>query len=195
MKNTKKYTIEELFEKFGKKREHAEQVKKNASMLFDAVNGVVINLSPKAKEYLLAAAYLHDIGYFIDKKSHHKHTMDLILQYGIDGYEEEEETKIIANIARYHRSSFPNIEEHKEFASLKSQNRDLVQKLASILRIADGLDKPEKNLILQIYAENTHENIVFTVKSIGFKPKLISAQEKSDLFELTFNKKVSFILQ
>ena len=119
--------------------------------------------------------------------------MNLILENGIAGFDEEE-TKIIAHIARYHRSSLPDETKHKRFASLDENQKQLVKKLGAILRIADGLDKPAKNLILRIEAKETPESIDFYLKTIGFKPKLKMAQEKSDMFETVFNKKVNFYL-
>ena len=182
MKTEKKLTSEELFQKFGKKKEHALQVQNYSEKLFNIIDGSLENFPAKAKEYLKIAAYLHDIGYSVEKKSHHKHTMTLILENGIDGFSDVE-TRIIANIARYHRASFPSVDRHEEYAKLSEEDRMLVQKLSAILRMADGLDKPEKNLILRIEMQNLPDSIVFTVKTVGFKPKLIAAKEKSDLFE------------
>lgn len=186
------YTAEELFEKFSDRKEHAKQVQQYAEKLFDALNtGGICNFTQKEKEYLSKAALLHDIGYFVEQKSHHKHTMKMILEYGIKGFDSDE-INLVANIARYHRSSFPKEEKHKNYAILDDKQKETVKKLASILRIADGLDKPSKNLILRIEAKETTDSIDFYLKTIGFKPKLKMAEEKSDLFEETFKKKVNF---
>ena len=171
---------DEIFEKFGKNKEHAKQVEQYAEKIFDALNGKIINYGQREKLYLKTAAYLHDVGYYIEKKSHHKHTLKIIMENGLKDFDEEEK-KIIANIARYHRSSFPNQEKHKHFAELNETQKEIVTKLGAILRIADGMDKPSKNLILRIEAEETPETINFYIKTIGFKPKLDMAKEKSDL--------------
>ena len=183
---------DEIFEKFGKNKEHAKQVEQYAEKIFDALNGKIINYGQREKLYLKTAAYLHDVGYYIEKKSHHKHTLKIIMENGLKDFDEEEK-KIIANIARYHRSSFPNQEKHKHFAELNETQKEIVTKLGAILRIADGMDKPSKNLILRIEAEETPETINFYIKTIGFKPKLDIAKEKSDLFEKLFNKPLNFI--
>lgn len=186
-------TEDEFFQKYGANKEHAKQVETYALKLFDALNeSGITDFSPRQREYLKIAAFLHDTGYHIEKKSHHKHTLKLILENGLSGYDETE-TKIIANIARYHRSSFPSEERHKHFASLNEEQKELVKKLGSILRIADGMDKPEKNLILGIKAVQTADSVDFHIKTIGFKPKLKMAQEKSDLFEDVFKKRVNFL--
>ncbi len=189
--NKIKYTKEEMFKKFGKNEEHAKQVEEYAEKIFDALNEKICSFSSREKEYLKTAAFLHDIGYFIDKKSHHKHTCSLILNNDLQDFNDDEK-KIIANIARYHRSSLPDENKHKNYALLTEEQKQLVKKLGSILRIADGMDKPSKNLILRISAQETPQSIDFYIKTIGFKPKLKNAQEKSDMFEHTFNKKVNF---
>ena len=114
------------------------------------------------------------------------------MKYSAEGTFTDDEKKIIANIARYHRSSLPDENKHKNYALLTEEQKQLVKKLGSILRIADGMDKPSKNLILRISAQETPQSIDFYIKTIGFKPKLKTAQEKSDMFENTFNKKVNF---
>lgn len=188
----KTLTEKEMFEKFGAQKEHAQQVEKYAEKILDALNECgFTNFSQREKQYLKTAALLHDIGYHIDKKAHHKHTMNLILEYGLEGFDEEE-TKLIANIARYHRSSFPNEEKHKNYAALSVEQKKLVSRLGAILRIADGMDKPDKNLILRVQAQQTQDSIDFYLKTIGFKPKLKMAQEKSDLFQEVFKKQVNF---
>ena len=184
----------EIFEKYCLDKEHALEVEKYSVMLFDSLNGIVFNFSQREKEYLCIASKLHDIGYYIEKKSHHKHTMNLILQEGLEGFSDEE-TLIIANIARYHRNSLPDEAEHEFYAKLTDNSKELVNKLASLLRIADGLDKPHKNLILRMRAENADNCLNLYIKTIGFKPSLKAAEHKKDLFESTFATQLNFIFE
>lgn len=184
-----------LFEKYGKNPEHAQEVCKYSVMLFDALKENIQefeNINEQSKKYLEIAAYLHDIGYSVDKKSHHKHTMDIILKEGIEGFSEEE-IKITANIARYHRNAFPNPEKHVNFAGLSAENQRLVTILGGIVRLADGLDKPHKNLILRISADENSKEINFNLKTIGFKPNLKMAENKKDLLEFALQKKINFV--
>ena len=192
MNNTQN-TILDIMTNCSTNIEHAKQVAEYCEKIIAALNGKILNFTEQEKNYLKTAALLHDIGYCIEKKSHHKHTMSIILKKGLAGFSEEE-TKIIANIARYHRSSLPDETKHEEYAKLTSEQKNTVKKLAAILRIADGMDKPHKNLIIKISAEQTEENINFQIKTIGFKPKLKSAKEKSDLFELITGKTTNYII-
>lgn len=184
----------EMFDKYCLDKEHAIEVEKYSVMLFDALNGVLFDLSDKEKEYLCIASKLHDIGYNVEKKSHHKHTLNMILEEGLADFSEEE-TLVIANIARYHRNSLPDEQEHEYYAKLSLESKLLVDKLASILRIADGFDKPHKNLILRLHAEKTSETTILYLKSIGFKPSLKAAENKKDLFEKTFKTQLNFVFE
>ena len=184
-----------LYEKYCKKKEHAQEVKKYAVMILNALaRGVKVfeNLPQKSVEYLEYAALLHDIGYAVEKKSHHKHAMNIIIDEGIDGFSKEE-ILIIANIARYHRGSFPDINKHEKFAGLSQNAQVLVSKLGAVLRLADGLDKPHKNLILRLKAEETEDSVELYLKTIGFKPNLKMAEGKKDLLEFVLQKKVKFL--
>ena len=183
-----------IFEKYCKDKEHAQEVKKYAVMIFSALKQDVDaykNLPQKSVEYLEQAALLHDIGYAVEKKSHHKHSMSLILNEKIDGFSDYE-VKIIANIARYHRGSFPDINKHDQFAQLDEKDRLAICKLGAVLRLADGLDKPHKNLILRMQAEETADSLCLYLKTVGFKPNLKMAEEKKDLLEFVLHKKVNF---
>lgn len=189
-----KKSIEEMVEKYCCEIEHAQQVLEYSIKLFDAMNGVICDFTTREKEYLEAAAKLHDIGYCVEKKSHHKHSMAMIEDEGLWGFDEEE-TKIIANIARYHRNSLPDEAKHENFSVLSDEKKLLVKRLGGILRIADGLDKPHKNLILKIRAEETSGTIDFYIKTVGFKPNLKATEAKKDLFEHTFQKTVQFLFE
>jgi len=185
---------EKIARKYHADIEHAKEVINYSKMIFDALNLVSKNLNESDKKYLIAAAMLHDIGYFVEKKSHHKHSMDLILQENIECFSKEE-ILLVANIARYHRGSFPDEKLHENYSILSFEKRNLVLKLASILRLADGFDKPHKNLILRMRVENKEDELVFYLKSVGFKPSLKAANQKKELLEFVYNKKISFVIE
>ena len=182
-----------IFKKYCKDKDHAYEVERYALMIFEAFTRIM-NFVPEAKDYLSHAAKLHDIGYCVEKKSHHKHAMKIIINEGIEGFTQEENL-IIANIARYHRGSLPDENKHECFAKLSAEKRLLVAQLASFLKIADGLDKPHKNLILRIRAEEQPECFNLYLKTVGFKPNLKMAEKKKDLFEYTFKKTLNFVFE
>lgn len=184
-----------VYEKYCKNEEHAKEVAKYALMILSALKDAVEaykNITERETLYLQIAALLHDIGYVVEKKSHHKHAMNLIIQEGLEGLDNEE-TKVTANIARYHRGSLPDETKHEIYKNLTPQQKNTVQLLGSIVRLADGFDKPHKNLILRMEAKETPDEVNLYLKTIGFKPNLNMAEKKKDMLELTLQKKINFI--
>ena len=111
-------TIEQYITKFYRNSEHAYEVKKLSLMLFDEVNSLLKKLPLKSRKILETAALLHDIGYNIDSKDHNKHSYNMIINNGINDFDDDE-TCLTAHIARYHRASLPNKTKHKAYSLLK----------------------------------------------------------------------------
>lgn len=105
----------------------------------------------KARGILEAAALLHDIGFAVSERRHHKHTRDLILKHPIPGMSEEE-TRAVACVARYHRRAEPSMK-HALFAKLGEPMRQTVRHLSALLRVADGLDRAHRGNVSEIRAE------------------------------------------
>ena len=139
-----KPTAEEMLLKYSKDTAHSNEVKRLALIIFDETNAKIHEMPQIEREYLQAAALLHDIGYFIEAKSHNKHSMHMIIKEGLYGFDERE-TKIIGCIARYHRGGLPDKESHEIYGSLDKKDRKTVKRLGGILKLADGLCKDDKN--------------------------------------------------
>ena len=60
----------------------------------------------REREWLEYAALLHDIGYSIHYRNHHKHAYYLITNAVLDAFDQRE-IEIIAHVARYHRGAAP----------------------------------------------------------------------------------------
>ncbi len=97
---------------------------------------------------------------------------------------------IAANIARYHRKSEPE-EKHDEFARLDKKEKDAVRKLASILRISDGLDKEHEQLVSQVIVEKKNSSLILNVHYDGnIKMGRLAINKKSAMFRNVFGMKV-----
>jgi len=123
---------------------HSEQVATLTMKLFDELRSLhgLANLERELIEY---AALLHDIGWHIGRKAHHKHSMYLILNGDLKPFAEEE-VQIMGNIARYHRKSPPK-RKHESYTALSPRARRIVDVGASLLRLADGLDRSHCQVI------------------------------------------------
>jgi len=136
-----------LGRKYDYETQHALTVARFAVELFDSTKKLH-KLGYDERTLLEIAALLHDIGYYIGVTDHHKHTYYLINASAIIGLDNMEKA-IVANVARYHSRSFPK-PDHKEYASLSAKRRQIVVKLAAILRLAEALDREHSNKVQQI---------------------------------------------
>ena len=96
-------------------------------------------LPPRHRLLLHVAALIHEIGLYVNNRSHHKHSMYLIMNSDLFGLGHHD-MLMIAMVARYHRRATPQVY-HEGFAALDRDDRLAVSKMAAILRVADALDR------------------------------------------------------
>jgi exopolyphosphatase/guanosine-5'-triphosphate,3'-diphosphate pyrophosphatase len=84
---------------------HALHVAGLALRLFDQTTSLH-GFGQREREWLEFAAILHDIGYLINSRQHHKHAYYLIKNSDLSGFTAEE-IDLVANVSRYHRRSVP----------------------------------------------------------------------------------------
>lgn len=169
---------------------HSQQVLKLSMKIFEEISGES-GLSEIDKEYLEAAAILHDIGHNLSHAQHHRHSYYLIRNCELLGFNDED-IEIIANIARYHRKSHPKIK-HENFNKLSPKNKEKVKKLSAILRIADGLDRGHNSIVKNLQIENRNNYFEINIISdSNTNPELEiwGANMRKELFEEVFGKKV-----
>jgi exopolyphosphatase/guanosine-5'-triphosphate,3'-diphosphate pyrophosphatase len=183
-----------LAENFGYEREHSHHVAHLALRIFDETKRLH-RLGKTEREYLEAAAILHEIGLSISHSQHHLHSYYLVRNADLLGFTENEK-EIIANIARYHRKSHPK-DKHSGIQNLSAEERSLVAQLASILRIADGLDRTHSSVIADLKGKMRKNSLQIRLKKKkGFPTdlELWGANRKKELFENTFKREVKFSL-
>ena len=120
---------------------HGTLVARFAARLFDDLASRH-RMSPRDRILLYAAALLHDVGDFVRYEGHHKHSYYLIVHADLMGLSPVER-EIVANVARYHRKSPPQLD-HENFRAISREERAKVKAMASILRIADALDREHR---------------------------------------------------
>ena len=180
--------VHEIGYRFRWDQKHVQHVTAMALQLFDACRSIH-NLDATQRSLLEYAALLHDIGYYISRSSHHKHSLYLIKQADWRGFLPEE-VDIMANVARYHRRSLPK-DDHSAFSRLSKEHQRLVRQLASFLRLANGLDRSHFQNVIGLRAEVGEKDLNIRIETKS-NPQLEiwSARRASDLFEATFQRKV-----
>jgi exopolyphosphatase/pppGpp-phosphohydrolase len=174
---------------------HARHVMRLSSLLFDATVPLH-HLPKKYTRFLERAALLHNTGMMIAARRHHKHTFRLINETPLPDFTNKERYEI-ACIARYHRRALPSLN-HDEFAALSKAAQKRVSALAAILRVADALDHNHDGRVLQIAADPAAcTKDVWTIR-LWTRPladldqEIEHANEKADLFEKAFHRKLLF---
>jgi exopolyphosphatase / guanosine-5'-triphosphate,3'-diphosphate pyrophosphatase len=169
-------------------QQHADTVRSMALSLFDQLRDLH-GLGNPEREYLEAAALLHDIGYHISHAAHHKHSYYLIRHSELLGFTDRE-IEIIANVARYHRKSHPKLK-HDGYPRLKDEDRNVVRILAGLLRVADGLDRRHmavfQELRCRIEEDAIHIDALLR-NSCDTSIELWGAERRKELLEETLGK-------
>jgi exopolyphosphatase/guanosine-5'-triphosphate,3'-diphosphate pyrophosphatase len=140
--------------------------------------------------WLEYAALLHDIGYLINPRQHHKHAYYLIANSDLGGFTAEE-IGVIANVARYHRRAMPGIK-HQEFEQLTPRLRRTVRILSALLRIADGLDRTHSAVVRTVNVKAGKALTIEATVAGDAEIELWAAQNRADLFEQVFRRRVRF---
>jgi len=170
-----------LMDRYGADRAHAEQVAELSGRLFDALRDVH-GLCLRQRFLLDIAARLHEIGLFINNRSHHKHSMYAILNSDLFGLSRAD-LVLVALIARYHRRSPPQ-PDHPHYGALPREAQMTVQKLAAILRVADALERCHLQRVRNLSARVQDGRLTLTIRDVeDLTIERMALREKGGLFE------------
>ncbi len=134
---------------------------------------------------LQVAAILHEVGTYVSPRAHHKHSEYLILNSEIFGLDRTDVT-IIALVARYHRHSGPSLD-HPPYASLSTEDRIRVSKLAAILRVADALERTHAQRVSKIRLHREPGKLRLQLPGLNDAAvERLAMVSKADLFEKIF---------
>ncbi len=180
----------QLMQRLDPEPSHALQVARLALEFFDAT-GFLHRESEEGRALLEAGALVHDIGWSVSGQKHHKHSARLIEEY-LWKHASPLQVLCLAALARYHRRAHPK-PGHRIFSSLPPDAQDRVRRLASLLRIADGLDRSHLGRVRQIAVRIEEGRCILQLTASGLCPSEIrAASEKKRLFEETFGLVVEF---
>ena len=180
---------QELLQESGWAWGHVQQVTRLAVQLFDQT-AALHDLPDSARPVLQAAALGHDIGYQRSHKRHHKESFRLLHKRLLPLVGDELAT-MTACVARYHRKALPK-SRHVGFRDLSAPARLTVERLAALLRIADGLDRAHMQRVRQMHSRITP--VRWQLIAIGAaETELWGAERKADLSERAFGRAVEIV--
>lgn len=181
------HSTKALGRKFALDEAHGGCVTVLALRLFDVMVEKGI-LDPRNKILLHVASWLHDIGHFISSQSHHKHAWYIIANSDLFGLRESDRL-LIGLIARYHRRAFPK-RTHEIYQTLSREKRLLIQKLASILRAVDALDRNHLQQSQNAQFEIVGKELLVTLFNQDPTIERIAMKQKGGMFEEVFGLRI-----
>lgn len=167
--------------------DHARQVTRLALQIYDSL-ALLHKYGRKERQILEYAGLLHDIGWVYGQKGHHVRSGRMILvdtSLPVIPHDRE----IIALVARYHRKRVPK-KPPQTFSFLKPKALRRVLLLASLLRIADGLDYTHANRVISLSCTIAPDAVICNPVFDGDGTiERTRALKKADLFEKTFGRR------
>ena len=174
-------SVLDLCQRCGWREDHARQVARLAAALFDQTRDVH-GLGEEARDLLVHAAHLHDIGEHVAGESHHKHSAYLIQHGRLRGFSPHE-VAVLATLARYHRRGEPKAS-FEPFGAMDADARAEVRLLAGLLQVADGLDRGHGAAVRDVHVDLTPDAVRCAVVADGdVDLDLWGARRKRSLFE------------
>lgn len=172
-------------------RHHAEHIRELSLQLFDQLQPVH-HLPADARVLLESAALLHDVGHTISNKGHHKHGEYLTLNGDIPGLDGRNRN-LVAAAVRYHNRKAEPSGNHPAYGALNNSDQRLARRLASILRIAEGLDHSHRRRVNAIHAKFQRGAVGLQIVARGDAAEDVrDANRSADLFEHEFRVRLYF---
>jgi CHAD domain-containing protein/uncharacterized protein YjbK len=167
---------------------HTRYVVSLSLILFEALQETY-HLPDKARDLIELGALLHDVGVSIDEAHHHSVGRDIVLSSDVPGLDEDDRALVACLVAFHRKKVRPETE--PAYIRLNKKKRRLALLLASLLRVADGLDYSHSQTT-QISSCTVKDDAVFLHIS-GPAEDGLRAIKKSDLWMKTIGGNVHII--
>ena len=169
---------------------HTHHVARLCLQIFDQTASAH-KLGEREREWLEYAAILHDVGYLINSRQHHKHSYYLIKNCDLVGFTADE-IELIANIARYHRKAIPE-DDHRTLKDLPEDLRDTLTVLGGILRVGDALDRSHFGVVQSVRCTMSSDAVdIGLVATDEAALEIWAARERTDLLSQGLKRTIRF---
>ena len=176
---------------YGVDRKHALDVRDAATFLFSTLRSLH-RLPPEYREWLSAAAMLYEVGDYVSRNGHHRHTHYIISNSEILGYTPQQR-RIIAAIARYLGKSRPTLEDGP-MKLLDPNDRADVQKAILLLRLARALNLGRSRAVEKVRVGVRSAGVKLTLlprRRMGVDLELWAIEKERDYFREVFGRELS----
>jgi exopolyphosphatase/guanosine-5'-triphosphate,3'-diphosphate pyrophosphatase len=170
---------------------HARQVQVLALQLYDQL-WPYHQLDFEARAILSSAAMLHDCGWLVNRKAHHRHGEYLIHNAkiaGLSGWEKN----MVASLVRYHNKKSEPSSTHPVFATLNGEQRKTTRILAGMLRLAESLESDHHQSISKINIDGGPRDVSIHVEMRdASRLNLAGIARKARLLEQELHMRLTF---
>lgn len=143
---------------------------------------------------LEVAAFLHDIGHFINTVDHDKHAWYIMQANPLIGLTKAQ-NEIVANVMRYHRKAMPGVQD-ENFRALSSKDRLVVIKLSALLRLADAMDVSHKRRVKDVSMKQVRNRWLLKLEGEeGLSLETWALEKRRSLFQDVFGMKLEIEAQ
>ncbi len=189
----RRFTILNLARLYGYEGAHTGHVARLSLSMYDQLQEIH-GYGRSEREYLWAAAMLHDIGTVIDYYDHHKHSAYIILNAGLPGFDHRE-IVIIAWLCLNHRRGKPGFSRYQTL--LKKEERTMVYRLSALLRLSEYLDRSRSQIVEGVTLEVGTGKVRMKIVSRDNRDvtvELSEARNRVQLFEECFGRRLEIEL-
>jgi exopolyphosphatase / guanosine-5'-triphosphate,3'-diphosphate pyrophosphatase len=176
---------------YGVDMKHALDVRESAMTLFSALKPVH-GLAPEFREWLSAAAMLYEVGDYVNRMGHHRHTHYILSNSELLGYTPEQR-RLIAAIARYLGKSRPTLDE-PAIKTLDAVDRLSVQKSIMLLRLARAMNLGRSRAVQKVRVTLKGPAVHLTLmprRRMGVDLELWAIEKDATYFREVFGRELS----
>lgn len=143
-------------------RVHTEVVRQSACTMFDRLKPLH-GLGANHRLVLELAAILHESGHYVSAKDHLRASFDIIRHTDIYGITSRD-ILLSAYVAQYNEYSVPDFRD-MEYITMPEQSRTVIAKLVAIFRLANALDKSQKQKLKNIKVKLLDDQMIVSAES------------------------------
>ena len=143
---------------------HSDQVGRFACRIFDKMKKAH-GLDLQGRLILELAAILHDCGYYVNSKEHLTSTFNLIQNMDIYGITDEEMSYVAYAVRCSSYEPYHSEDYDENLYELSDETQLLVSKITAMFRLADALDKSQKQKLSDIRVKLDEHRLIITAES------------------------------
>ena len=159
--------------------------------LFSALKSVH-RLPPEYREWISAAAMLYEVGDYVNRNGHHRHTHYILSNSEILGYTPQQR-RLIAAIARYLGKSRPMLDDGP-MKAIDAAERGDAQKAILLLRLARALNLGRSRAVQRVRVSLRLPEVKLTLvprRRMGVDLELWAIEKDCGYFREVFGRELS----